>query len=303
MENKRLTEFKVGLFVFIAILTVLLTVFWVKGFSVGLSEHSYDVYFAKVSGINEGDQVSVNGVRKGKIDKIELAGDSVKIKFNLDKTIKIREDYNIYIAATELTGGKVLYLEPGKSKIELDPELALHGTPGADFSTLMNSIGEITDNVKNLLGDFKKSSESLNNVLANVNDIVGDGNMKNNLKTTLANLSVSSQNLNQLVSESRNGISGLTSKLGRTVDNVDIVIGDNSKELKNTLNDIQSLTTSVDTLVSNLNLVVSDINNKNKGIGKFISDDQLYENINRTLSEIEKLTKNIRNNGVKLNIF
>ena len=303
MENKKFAEFKVGLFVFVAILVVLLTLFWVKGFSVSLSEQSYEVYFPKVSGINEGDQVSVNGVRKGKIDKIELAGDSVKIRFNIDKTIKLRNDYNIYIAATELTGGKVLYIEPGKSSVEVAPGQALHGTPGADFSTLMNSVQDITDNVKTLLGEFKKSNDNLNNVLANVNDIVGDGNMKSNLKTTLSNLSLSSQNLNQLVSESRNGISGLTSRLGKTVDNVDIVIGDNSKELKNTLNEIQTLTTSVDTLVSNLNLVVLDINNKNKGIGKFISDDKFFEKINNTLSEIEKLTKNIRTKGVKLNIF
>jgi len=303
MENKKFAEFKVGLFVFIAILVVFLTLFWVKGFSVSLTEQSYEVYFQKVSGINEGDQVSVNGVRKGKIDKIELAGDSVRIRFNLDKTIKLRNDYNIYIAATELTGGKVLYVEPGKSSVEVAPEQALHGTPGADFSTLMNSVRDITDNVKTLLGEFKKSNDNLNTVLANVNDIVGDANMKSNLKTTLSNLSLSSQNLNQLVSESRNGISGLTSRLGKTVDNVDIVIGDNSKELKNTLNEIQTLTTTVDTLVSNLNLVVMDINNKNKGIGKFISDDKFFEKMNNTLSEIEKLTKNIRTKGVKLNIF
>ena len=303
MENKKFAEFKVGLFVFIAILVVFLTLFWVKGFSVSLTEQSYEVYFQKVSGINEGDQVSVNGVRKGKIDKIELAGDSVRIRFNLDKTIKLRNDYNIYIAATELTGGKVLYVEPGKSSVEVAPEQALHGTPGADFSTLMNSVQDITDNVKTLLGEFKKSNDNLNTVLANVNDIVGDANMKSNLKTTLSNLSLSSQNLNQLVSESRNGISGLTSRLGKTVDNVDIVIEDNSKELKNTLNEIQTLTTTVDTLVSNLNLVVMDINNKNKGIGKFISDDKFFEKMNNTLSEIEKLTKNIRTKGVKLNIF
>jgi len=303
MENKKFAEFKVGLFVFVALLVVFLTLFWVKGFSVSLTEQSYEVYFEKVSGINEGDQVSVNGVRKGKIDKIELAGDSVRIRFNIDKTIKLRNDYNIYIAATELTGGKVLYVEPGKSSVEVAPEQALHGTPGADFSTLMNSVQDITDNVKTLLGEFKKSNDNLNTVLANVNDIVGDANMKSNLKTTLSNLSLSSQNLNQLVSESRNGISGLTSRLGKTVDNVDIVIGDNSKELKNTLNEIQTLTTTVDTLVSNLNLVVLDINNKNKGIGKFISDDKFFDKMNNTLSEIEKLTKNIRTKGVKLNIF
>lgn len=303
MPIKKYPEFKVGLFVSIAVLVTLMTVFWAKGFSVSLSEQSYDVYFPKVSGINEGDQVSVNGVRKGKIEKLELSGDSVKIKFSIDKSIKIRKDYDIYIAATELTGGKVLYIEPGKSQEIINPETALHGNTGADFSSLMNSVEDITTGVKELLVDFKKSTDKLNDVLANVNDIVGDGNMKNNIKTTLTNLATSSQNLNSLVADSRNGINSLSNKLGKTVDNVDLAIGDNSRELKNTLNEIQNLTSTVDTLVYNLNIVVNDISDKKKGLGKFISDDQFFDNINSTLTEIEKLTKKIRKDGVKINLF
>ncbi|HMS64180.1 MAG TPA: MlaD family protein [Ignavibacteria bacterium] len=303
MENKNFAEFKVGLFVSIAVLVVLMTIIWAKGCAVGTKEQSYVVYFEKVSGINEGDQVSVNGVRKGKIDKLELAGDSVKITFSIDKEIKIRNDYNIYVAATELTGGKVLYIEPGKSSTEVNPDQALHGSTGADFSTIMNSVQGITVTVKDLLGEFKKSADNLNGVLANVNSIVGDENLKGNLRSTLSNLAASSQNINQLVSESRNGINGLTSRLGNTVDNVDLAIGDNSKELKNTLNEIQNLTSTVDTLVYNLNTVVTEINNKEKGIGKFITDDKFFNNMNKTLEEIEKLTKKIRKDGVKINLF
>lgn len=303
MSKAKLSEFKVGVFVSIAIIIVLSTIFWAKGFTVGLSKENFRVYFKKVSGINVGDQASVNGVKKGNIDAIELTGDSVKIEFSLLKDIKLKKDYKIYIAATELTGGKVLYIEPGTSSEEVSPETNLIGTAGADFSTILNSFNDITDNVKSLLGDFKKSTDNLNTVIANVNDIVGDANLKSNIKTTLSNLSESSQNLNLLVSDSRNNIGNLTGKLSKTVDNVDLAIGSNSSELKNTLTEIQTLTTQVDTLVSNLNIAVQNINNKDKGIGKFLTDDKFYENINKALIEIEKLTKNIRTNGVKLNIF
>lgn len=303
MADKKFSEFKVGLFVLIAVLVVFLTVFWAKGFSVNLSQQEYQVYFPKVSGLNEGDQVSVNGVRKGKIDKIELEGDSVKIQFNIDKSIKIRKDYDIYVAATELTGGKVLYIEPGKSTIEVNPDEPLHGNPGADFASLMNSFSEITTDIKSLIGEFKTSTDNLNKVILNVNEIVGDDNLKGNIRTTLSNLAVSSRNLNSLVEDSRSGINRITTRLGTTVDNVDLAIGDNSKDLKNTLMEIQSLTNTVDTLVSNLNVVVTDIQDKDKGIGKFLTDDKFFNNINATLSEIEKLTKNIRKNGIKLNLF
>lgn len=303
MQKKKSSEFKVGLFVFVAALIVLLSIFWAKGFSVSLSLQQYEVYFSKVSGINEGDMVSLNGVRKGQVDKIELTGDSVKILFSIDKNIRLKKDYDIYIASTELTGGKVLYIEPGKSSAEVPIGTPLYGNPGADFASLMNSFADITTDVKLLIGEFKKSTEHLNGVIANVNDIVGDEGMKSSIKTTVNNLATTSQNLNQLVNESRSGINNLTSKAGNTLENIDVTIGDNGEALKNTLREIQVLTNTIDTLALNLNYVVTDINNKEKGIGKFLTDDEFFNNLNATLAEIEKLSKNIRKNGVKLNIF
>ncbi|MBS1518952.1 MAG: MCE family protein [Bacteroidetes bacterium] len=303
MQKNKSSEFKVGLFVFVAALVVIFAIFWAKGFSVNLSLDEYTAFFPKISGLNDGDPVSVNGVKKGSIDKIELEGDSVKITFSLDKNIRLKKDYDIYVAATELTGGKVLYIEPGKSTAEVTKGTPLRGNPGADFTSLMNSFEDITTDVKSLLGEFRKSTEKLNDVIANVNDIVGNESMKSSIKTTVSNLSATTQNLNQLVNESRTGINGLTSKAGNTLESIDAAVGDNGRELKNTLTEIQLLTNTIDTLTSNLNLVVKGINNKEKGIGKFINDDEFFNNINATLSEIEKLSRNIRKNGVKLNIF
>jgi len=119
----------------------------------------------------------------------------------------------------------------------------------------------------------------------------------------MSNLATSSQNLNSLLTDSKNGLNRITSRLENTVGNVDNVVLENGNELKSTLKDIQLITSSVDTLVSNLNVVVGNFQNKEKGIGKFLSDDEFFNNMNETLVQIEKLSKNIRKNGVKLNIF
>ncbi|MEZ4824094.1 MAG: hypothetical protein R2942_17480 [Ignavibacteria bacterium] len=110
----------------------------------------------------------------------------------------------------------------------------------------------------------------------------------------MSNLATSSQNLNLLFTDSKNGLNRITSKLENTVGNVDNVVIENGNELKSTLRDIQTLTTSVDTLVGNLNVVVGQFQNKDKGIGKFLSDDEFFNNMNETLVQIEKLSKNIQ---------
>jgi len=143
----------------------------------------------------------------------------------------------------------------------------------------------------------------LSSVLKNINDIVGDPRLKNDLKGTISNLSVTSRNLNGLVSESRTNIKGLTDKADITMTSVNSMIDENSPEMKKTFKDIQSLTARFDSLVLNLNLIVSDIQTQKSGVGKFIYDDRFFENLNRTIEELEKLTKNIREEGIKINLF
>ncbi len=303
MKNTTASDFKVGIFVFAALAIFVFTLFYTKGLSVSLSLKEYVVYFPKVSGLNEGDPVNVNGVRKGEVKKIELEGDSVKITFNISKDIKIRKDYEIYVAATELTGGKVLYLEPGKSSEMIGENVPLHGEATADFGALMKSMDEITGQVKTLLTEFGKSNENINNVLTNVNGIVGDEGLKANIRTTVSNLQTASNNLNSLISESRSGINGLTSKAGNTMGNIDNAVNLNSEELQKTMTEIRTLTSQVDTLVGNLNLVVTDLKSDSSSVGKLIYDDEFYMKVNKALTEIEKLTKSIRKGGVKINLF
>ncbi|MBK9334581.1 MAG: hypothetical protein IPM96_19805 [Ignavibacteria bacterium] len=55
------------------------------------------------------------------------------------------------------------------------------GTPGADFPTLMAFIRDLTTDVSTDQGSLK-STENLNVVIANVNDIVGDEGLKNSIR-------------------------------------------------------------------------------------------------------------------------
>jgi ABC-type transporter Mla subunit MlaD len=158
-------------------------------------------------------------------------------------------------------------------------------------------------NVKELVTKFDNATDNLNKVLLNVNDIVGDQNVKSDLKSTLSNIAVTSRNLNVLVAENKNTLKELTHKIGNTVDNVNGLVGETSPNLQNTFKDVQALTSRVDTLIGNLNLIVSDVQSQKSGVGKFMHDDRFFDNLNKTLEEIQTLSKKIRKDGVKINLF
>ena len=92
-------------------------------------------------------------------------------------------------------------------------------------------------------------------------------------------------------------------KIGNTVDNVNGLVGETSPNLQNTFKDVQALTSRVDTLIGNLNLIVSDVQSQKSGVGKFMHDDRFFDNLNKTLEEIQTLSKKIRKDGVKINLF
>lgn len=303
MFRKKFAEIKVGFFVLIAIIIVISSIFWAKGFLLERNQIDLSAYFQEISGLNVGDPVSVKGVKKGKVTSIDLYGDSVKVDFTLDESVKLKRDYKIEIAILELMGGKQLFISPGKNSAEIDYSKPLSGSNSADLTSFIKSILELSKDVKVLIKDFSKTNENLNDVLVNINDIVGDGQMKRDLKSTLSNVEITSRNLNALVSENRLSLRNITSKVDYTIDNVNEVMDETSPEFQETLKEMHVLTTKVDTLISNLNLIVSDIHNQKSSVGKFMYDEEFYENINKTLLEIERLTKKIRKDGIKINLF
>jgi len=303
MSERKFSEIKVGIFVFIAAFVVLATLFWAKGFIVSKDQIDITAYFKNVSGLNIGDPVTVNGVRKGKVQKFDLEGDSVRVELSLEKTVKIKKDYKIEIAMLELMAGKQVLINPGISTEEIDYNQPLIGETGSDITALMKNVNEITADVKGLLKKFDKTADGLNESIKNINDIVGDKNMTGNLKTTMANLNIASRNLNLLLSENRVSFKEITGKVGKSIDNVNGILDENGPQVKSTFKDIQVLTTRVDTLISSINTIVSDLQMQKGSMGKFMYDDKFYENLNKSLMEIEKLTKKIRKDGIKINLF
>lgn len=303
MSEKKFSEIKVGVFVSIAAIIVLATLFWAKGFIINKDKIELKTYFKNVSGLNVGDPVTVNGVRKGKVLSFDLEGDSVLVELTLEKSVKIKKDYKIEIAMLELMGGKQILISPGVGNEEIDYEKPLIGETGSDITAMMKNLNEVTQDVKGILKKFDKTVEDLDVTINNVNDVVGDKNLHYNLKNTLSNLNVASKHLNLLLVENRSSFKDITGKVGKTVDNVNDILDENGPQVKSTFKDIQTLTTRIDTLISSINTIVGDIQMQKGSVGKFMYDDKVYENLNKSLLEIEKLSKKIRKDGIKINLF
>jgi len=64
MKNERKTEIRVGITVIVGLLVLLWIFGWTKNFSLSSNSYLINVRFDNVSGLEIGDQVTVNGMRK-----------------------------------------------------------------------------------------------------------------------------------------------------------------------------------------------------------------------------------------------
>ena len=76
---------------------------------------TYHAMFTEAGGLKVNDEVRVAGVRVGKVDEIELAGDQVKVSFKVDDAAAFGPDTRAAIKVKTILGAMFLALEPAGS--------------------------------------------------------------------------------------------------------------------------------------------------------------------------------------------
>lgn len=304
MDKDKKTLLKVGITIVVSLILVLWGVAFLKDLKFGLETNDLSVYFADVNGLKEGDPVSVNGVTKGKINKIELApGDSVKVDFSLSKEVVLKKDYSVSVAMIELMSGKQIYIKPGTSKEIADITKPLVGAKNTDIVGLIGTMNQVGEDVKLITKKLDTSMTKLNVSLSHINDVVGDDGLKSNIKGAASNFNLASRNLNLMLADTRNSINSLTARLNNIALNVDNTVSETKPELKETMQDVRLLTARLDSLTMNLNELVSGVKDSNSTVGKLLTEDEMYDNINKALLNINKLVRKIEKDGIRLRLF
>jgi len=75
--------------------------FWPQG-------KNYEAYFTDAGGITPGNDVNVSGIKVGKVDSIELAGDSALVKFTVDRKVRVGDQSLVAIKTDTVLGQKSL---------------------------------------------------------------------------------------------------------------------------------------------------------------------------------------------------
>jgi phospholipid/cholesterol/gamma-HCH transport system substrate-binding protein len=302
MKNERKTEIRVGLTVLAGILVFIWILGWAKNFSIKSNEQVVKVRFINVAGLEIGDQVTVNGLRKGYVKEMTVEPNNVLVELSIENDVKLKEDASFAISMLDLMGGKKVEVFPGSSQTAYDNSKVSEGTFYADIPSVMSLFGSVQDDLVTVLKDVKVSIQSLNKYLT-------DDKLSNDVKTSMTNLSLLTEKLNVVLSENRNDIRLLTQNAVELTETSSKLLSSNKENIDHLFADLKNVVQKSDTLLSDLNNLTKETMNQQNNIGKLLYDENVINDLKQTLKQVNELTSilidQLKNDGVNVdaNIF
>jgi len=300
-------EHKIGILALSAIILFIWGFNYLKGRDVFTKENYFYGIYSQVSGLVEGSNVVISGLKVGRVEKIffhDEKPDEIVVRFTVRKTINLPDNTIARIYSSDLLGTRAIELLLGKSSFLAEKGDTLK-------TEIQVSIGE---EVSMQMLPFKKKAEdlmlSLDSVMAVVQYILNENTRENinksfeSIRQTIANLEHATFSLDTLMSEEKVRISNIFSN----IESISLNIRRNNHNITNIIDNLSSITDTlvkadIINVISNTNKsmmevsqIVEKINKGEGSLGMLINDDSLYNNLEKSSLELEKLLEDMRLN-------
>ena len=284
MKDQQKNEIKVGLTVLVGVAILLYGFATFKGWSVGADEYLLHMTFPSSSGLEVGDQVTVNGVRAGKVESVTLLDGGVEVKARITAAIEIRRDARPVIQMLELMGGKKIEIRQGNAGPALPQGEMLAGTVDPDIAGALGLLGDMQGNVR----DIGTQADSL---LRGINAVVGDREFIDALKQSVTNLHAVSADLRSYVSRNSGNLDLLTRNMVTLSGRVDTMLAELRPLAGSSLKKTDKMLGNADSLVTELRVIAGEILDSRGLLHTVLHDTSFVDRLDAMLLKVDTLSR------------
>lgn len=285
----RNTEIRVGIAVILALVVVVWGVTWLSDTRLARSRRHYVVRFPDVGGLAEGDPVTVSGVNKGKVDAIALVAGGAAVTLSIDRAVVLTHGSRVFVRNTGLMGEKFIAVDPVSGGIP-------YGSRDTIPGTYESGVPEVISQMGTALTSLQRVSDQIDRILALAED-------RGTLRKTLRNVEDASTNVSMAVSENRRDLREVTENLREMSHELRMLVAEKSPVVDETVDRLATTSTRIDTLVTRLDGVAiqfsrlaTKIESDTTTVGAMLADRNLYDDLRRTLREVNTLVRDVKTN-------
>ena len=289
-------EIKAAIFVLTTIILFIFGFNYLKGSSLLDKQKTLYAVYDEVDGLLVGANVMINGLSIGNVTDLDFLPNSTKIVVTLKVKDKINFSSNssATIYETGVLGGLAIAIEPIFQK----------GLVVKSGDTLNSNIRPgLTELINRQIEPLQRKLES---TLTSVDSIFSGASYvlnketQNDIKESINILTsaVSAINNSSLIIERT--LTEKNTQINNSIDNIES-ISINLSEVSKELNDfgLTSVLSNLEKSLEGINTIVDNLNSENSSLGKLISKDDVYENLNLSIENLNLLISDIKTNPKK----
>lgn len=296
---KRTTEIQVGVTVIVALTVIIWGVTWLREFKVGKQVRVWQVSFPQTGGLGPSDEVQVNGIRKGAVSSIDLAGDHVVVHLALEKELELTRDCRVSIRNVGLMGEKVIAVD-------------LRDT-GARYTDRDTIPGIFEPGMGEFMANAGPSFDAMNRVIVSLDRLATRLDREGEVDKTIANLRQTSDELLKATRENRAILNETLRNARDVTKTAKTLTTEREAQIRQTIDGLERSTRNFERLTLRMDSVltvakqVADKANRGDGTAAMLLNDRkLYDDTRATVQSLRELVEDMKKNPkkyVNLSIF
>ena len=302
---KNSLETKLGVFVAMAILAAVIIIETLGGAEFLHSGYHVSALFDTAQDLKVGNSVKMAGVEIGRVEKITLADQKVKVTMKLNSDAIVKTDSQATIKFTGLMGQNFVAIDFGSANAPRAVEgTVLETKEQPDLNAIMAKLDNATTGIENLTKSF--TPDTIDNLLGPLTDLIKQNST--HISMTLSNI----QNISGQIASGQGTIGkliydqSLYNSAMTTVTNLEDTMA-SARQIFNTITNGQGTLGKLvtdDTLynattasMTNLNQILLKINQGQGTVGKLVNDQDFYKNAKLSLQKLDKAADGLEDQG------
>ncbi len=300
---KLTTEAKVGLLVLGGSIILLWMTFAVGKFEFGAKKgYTISAVFDSVAGLDAKAAVRMAGVKIGTVETVELYDSRAKVVMRILPNVHILRGSRAAIKTMGLLGEKFVEITPpehgeqvgsGTGPSSLDPadppaEQTAYLQPGEQIQITASpsDVDHLINQLSGIAGDIKQ-------VTASLRQVFGTERGARSMEDILADLRQTTENIKEFSHTLRGDGSELVMRLNELTASLNSVVGENRDNLKVTMENIREASKNAELALASLEDTAKKIEHGEGTLGKLVSDDSVYNNIDVAAKGLSDYTSHV----------